>query len=455
MRVLFLNPEQYVSWEDEPSNYELRLPILNCGVVTDHRDYCYQATLRKDGKDRMNREILALVDGFQPEIVINSTTWPEQSVGSGLLQEILRRGVVVHTQVWDSFVNPEPHEMEWFYSCTHLGIASSISSYLRYKAMAQAGCGPRGVVFTAGHHVFTEFFRKLDVPKVYDVTILGSNEGLRTIHKKFLQSRLPGLGISFHKLGGLIDWEKCQGPQDRQKLTDKWIPWHEYVKVINQSKVCVCSQTGQGRDQIKGKIFEFLSCGALVLTDASPQTQKLVPPWAVAYYTDVPDCLEKAVHYVLNDAERERTSRLGHEWFHSQYDYRKFWSAFLRTAVRSEGPLPVAHFEESHREGPVAAVKPTETVEPRALRGSSPINEILSKGYSLFRSADYLGAAREFAAACKIDPPHVEAFVALAHLARVCKDPQTHQFAIDGIKRIGPSHPAALTELQSASAGAR
>ena len=46
MKVLFLNPEQYVRWEDEPSNHELRLPILNCGVVREHRDYCYQRVLK-------------------------------------------------------------------------------------------------------------------------------------------------------------------------------------------------------------------------------------------------------------------------------------------------------------------------------------------------------------------------------------------------------------------------
>ncbi len=92
MRVLFLNPEQYVSWENEPSNYELRLPILNCGAVTEHNDYCYQRKLRATGREEVEREVLAMVEAFKPDIVINSTTWPSQSVGLTTLHEIMRRG---------------------------------------------------------------------------------------------------------------------------------------------------------------------------------------------------------------------------------------------------------------------------------------------------------------------------------------------------------------------------
>lgn len=106
--MLFLNPEQYVGWEDEPSNHELRLPILNCGMVREHRDYCYQRVLKAAGRAVMDREILTLVEEFQPDLVNNSTTWPNQSVGSGLLHAIMGRGVPVYTQVWDTFLEPAP-----------------------------------------------------------------------------------------------------------------------------------------------------------------------------------------------------------------------------------------------------------------------------------------------------------------------------------------------------------
>jgi len=380
MKVLFLNPEQYVGWEDEPSNHELRLPILNCGMVREHRDYCYQRVLKAAGRAVMDREILTLVEEFQPELVINSTTWPNQSVGSGLLHAIMGRGVPVYTQVWDTFLEPAPHELEWFYSCTCLGIASSISCFEKYWRRAEFGCGPRGVLFTTGHNVFTDQVRKVELPKRYDVTLLGSNEGQRTIFKKFLAGRLPGLGIFFHKLGGLIDWEKCQGASDRERLTDRWLPWDQYVEAINQSKVCVCAQTGKGRDQVKGKIFEFLACGAFVLADASAETRKLIPEGCLAYYEDIPDCLEKAAYFARNDAAREKIARSGYDWFHAHFDFRKFWATFLRSAVVGDVPLPSPPVQPCHRSAPSVPRKGEAHAEGR-------IQELLGAGYSRWRTS--------------------------------------------------------------------
>lgn len=452
MKVLFLNPEQYVRWEDEPSNHELRLPILNCGAVTEHRDVCYQRMFREIGRDATNRHILSLVEKFQPQVVVNSTTWPNQSVGSGLLHEIMRCGVPVFTHVWDTFVEPAPHELGWFYSCNYLGIASSISSYSRYKRLAEAGCGPLGVIFTTGHNVLTETVCKLDLPKTVDVALLGSNEGLRTVFKKFLGSRLAAEGISFKKQGGLIDWEKCRGPEDRERLTDEWLPWDKYVESINRAKVCICSQTGRGRDQVKGKIFEFLACGAFVLADASAETQRLIPAGCVAYYDDIPDCLEKAIYFVRNDAERDRIARTGQEWFHTHFDYRRFWSTFLHAAVLGDRPLPCAQFEEIEPKETGSSEEPNRQDHgPRIC--STCLQELLSQGYGHFSSGNYLEAARQFGAACKLKPARVEAFAALSHLARLCKDIDTQQLAINAIRRLDPERksPVGVRELELAS----
>jgi len=445
MKVLFLNPEQYVHWEDEPSNHELRLPILHCGAVTEHRDVCYQRLFREIGRDATDQHILKLVEQFEPQIVINSTTWPKQSVSSALLHEIMRRGLPVYTQIWDTFLDPAPHELEWFYSCTVLGIASSIASYQRYQRLAESGCGPQGVIFTTGHNVFTDFIRNLDLPKTEDVVLLGSNEGLRTVFKKFLGTRLRSQGISFRKQGGLIDWEKCAGPADRERLTDEWLPWDKYVEAINRAKVCVCSQTGKGRLQIKGKLFEFLACGAFVLTDASAESRSLIPAGCVAYYDSIPDCLEKAVYFVRNEIERARIARAGRDWFHTQFDYRAFWSAVMRASVLGDVALPKAAFETRRFEGCSRGTGSLSCGRPSALQ-LGQARHLLSQGYSHFGSGHFLEAAREFGAACKLNPPPVEAYAALAHLARFCKDPQTLSAALERIRRIDPTHPAASPE---------
>jgi hypothetical protein len=74
---------------------------------------------------------------------------------------------------------------------------------------------------------------------------------------------------------------------------------------------------------------------------------------------------------------------------------------------------------------------------------------LLSQGYSHFGSGHFLEAAREFGAACKLNPPPVEAYAALAHLARFCKDPTTLSVALERIRRIDPMHPAVNADFET------
>lgn len=67
MKVLFFNPEQYLDFENEPSNYQCRLPILNCGLPIEPVDHVYQRDLRSDGREAMDRAALAAVDAARPE----------------------------------------------------------------------------------------------------------------------------------------------------------------------------------------------------------------------------------------------------------------------------------------------------------------------------------------------------------------------------------------------------
>src|SRR5689334_19871439 len=95
MKILFFNPEQYVDFSDEPSNYQLRLPILNCGLPIEHRDHAYQRDLRADGVQAMNERALAAARQFQPDLVVYSSTWPQDNLDPRVLAEIRARGARV------------------------------------------------------------------------------------------------------------------------------------------------------------------------------------------------------------------------------------------------------------------------------------------------------------------------------------------------------------------------
>jgi Flp pilus assembly protein TadD/predicted O-methyltransferase YrrM len=337
MKIMFFNHEQYVNFEDEIGNYELRLLILNCGLVTSYRDYVYQRVLRSEGREAMDRKALQEVDDFHPDLVAYSTTWPHESLSPGVLGEIRKRGIPVYTHAWDTHIEAAPHEREWFENCSFFGVADSITNFLHYRRLAESQPDIRGCIFAGGHNVFTDLFTKQDIPKVHDVTVLGSNEGQRAELMNYLGGKLAPYGISLSKFGGLVDSTK-KGPSNR--LSDKWVSWERYVQIINQSKILLSSQTDSARCQIKGKIFQFMACGAFCLCDLNTEINRIIPPNCLVYYDDFEDCLEKMVYYLGHEDERRAIAEAAYHWFHSTFGYQKFWSKFLRAAIIGDVALP-------------------------------------------------------------------------------------------------------------------
>lgn len=337
IKLLFFNPEQYLDFENEPSNYELRLPILNCGIVTSYRDYIYQRVLRAEGRDAMNKRALQEVLEFQPDLVIYSTGWAHESLDSWVLQEIMKSGILVFTHLWDTHIDPHPCEIEWFRNCNHFAVADSLTNYYRYRTLAASYPEVKSVIFTGGNLVFSDVIHKQNLEKIYDVTVVGSNEGQRVYLIHFLKKELEKRGIYIERFGGLVDTtKKGQG----QKLTDSWIPFDKYVQIINQSKICLSSQTNKGRSQIKGKIFHYLACETLCLSDYNPDLTEIVPDQCIVYYDSFQQCLDKIIYYINHESERQRIATTGYQWFHSNFDYKKFWSQFLKAAVVGDRAMP-------------------------------------------------------------------------------------------------------------------
>jgi hypothetical protein len=220
-----------------------------------------------------------------------------------VLDAIINRGIPVYTHVWDTHIVPAPHELKWFDSCSFFGVADSVTNFLHYRQLAENQPNIRGCLFAGGHNVFTDIFSKQGIEKVYDVTVLGSNEGLRAELMNYLGGKLAPYGISVSKFGGLVDSTK-KGPSNR--LTDQWVPWEKYVQIIHQSKILLSSQTDAARSQIKGKIFQFLACGAFCLSDLNSEVNRIIPENCLVYYDDFEDCLEKIVYYMPNGRRNRR-----------------------------------------------------------------------------------------------------------------------------------------------------
>jgi len=332
VKALFLMSEEYAEMNQSHTNFELRLPIINSGMVTEYMDIPYQRLLRNIGRDAMNQHIINKAIEYKPDIIINSTTWRHENIDISTLDTLKSHGIPVYTHIWDSLVKPDPYEISWFLCSSAVGVADSLARFLYYDKLNEDNKLRKKVFFTSGNTVFTDIFRDMHMPKKYEVTLLGSNEGQRVHFNNYLKDKLKSDGIDYHKLGGLVDSTKGDSTLGR---TDKWIPIEDYVKTINQSKICLCSPTDPLRYQIKGKVFEFLACGTLCFSEYNSEIKKIIPDGCIVYYDSFEDCAEKIKYYISNEKEREKISRNGYEWFHGTFSYKRFWSQVISSIIES------------------------------------------------------------------------------------------------------------------------
>jgi hypothetical protein len=341
MRILFFNPEQYVDFADEPSNVQLRLPILHCGLPIEHRDVVYQRRLRAEGRAAMDREALAQAADFRPDLIVYSATWEHENLSPWTLRALRDGFAPVLTMLWDSWIEPTTAEAELLAASSILATADSLSTYLRCRATGEALTPSVKVVFAAGQ-VFTDLVRpSSEQLKRFDVTLLGSNEGRRADLTAFLAERLAAEGVVFNKAGGLVDSRK-----GHMRLTDQWVSWPEYVRVINASRLCLSSETDPSRQQIKGKIFDYMACGVACLSDANPQVRRFVPEAAMALFDGPEDCLKQILRLLRDDGARDALAAAGQNWLTAHFNYKRFWSQTATAAV-SGGPLPTSPLLEA------------------------------------------------------------------------------------------------------------
>lgn len=355
LRILFFNPEQYVPFEHEPSNIQCRLPILNCGLEIEKFDHVYQRALRAEGFSAMEREALAAVDAVKPDLVVYSATWEHENLSSWTLAAIRQRGVPIISVLWDSWIEPTVSEVELFSQSDVFVVCDSLHTYLRCRQLATWESRERQIAFQGGH-VFTDLLKPdWTVEKDIDVLILGSNEGERANLVSQLSEQLPPLGIRFAKMGGLVD--STRG--DTFSLSDNWIDWPSYVRAINRAHICINGTTDPGRLQIKGKIFDYMACGSLCLTQTNVEIERFLPSNTVATFDDADSCINQIRELMIDTERRKAIAEAGYLWLSEAFDYRRFWKSVLLAALgqaKVENPTILNGMGPAETEGAVSAL---------------------------------------------------------------------------------------------------
>jgi spore maturation protein CgeB len=337
-RLLFIHTEQYTAWQDELFFNLIRRPMLGCDLplevhdfVRNHRLDKSQLNLEQEGDD-----LLGTIKQFKPDMIIYSHSWYD--VPNSSWEKIKKLNIPVFSILWDTLVQPAMSELNIIKYSDYIAVCNSVSNYFRYRLFFDLFRDERSqVLFGSGHHIVPEIFCYQPAEKLYDVTLLGSGEGQRLEIIKHLQQKSQNSNIRFYKLGGLVN--SNLGSHEKG-LTDGWMPLDEYVNVINQSKILICSQTRPERVQVKGKIFEFLSCKGFCLIDRNFEYESLIPEGCVAYFDSPDDLWNKIQYYNSHDAEREKIAEAGHRWYVENFDYKKHWGDVIAYITGTGNEFP-------------------------------------------------------------------------------------------------------------------
>lgn len=117
---------------------------------------------------------------------------------------------------------------------------------------------------------------------------------------------------------GIVVW--------RRPATDdamSYLPYTEYIRVLQTSKITI---NGSSSGQLKGRVFEALHCGALLMEpEGTLISLYFRPDVDCVIYHDSADLAEKIRYYLTHDAEREQIAQSGHARAVSLYGPAQWW----------------------------------------------------------------------------------------------------------------------------------
>jgi len=144
-----------------------------------------------------------------------------------------------------------------------------------------------------------------------EVSFLGTTGGFRRIRETYLDY-LTQNGAPLHRPGGQY------GPMALE----------DYASVLRRSKMSINFSHSVGdTHQIKGRVFEVMFSGAMLLESANAETSKFFTPMVdYVEFDSQQDLLEKTNYYLAHESERKEIAQNGFLKATTQYNYRTFWN---------------------------------------------------------------------------------------------------------------------------------
>lgn len=152
----------------------------------------------------------------------------------------------------------------------------------------------------------------------------------QTIPVSFIGSpRYYDRGIFINFLKKYYPSVVLRGGQREEKLSPS-----EYARLIRTSKISLnFSLSPAMYFQTKGRIFEVMASGSMLMEFRNPSTESLFEP-GVDYvdFESPEELLEKIQYYTTHEDERLKIANHGHETFKKKYSAKRFWDTIMDRA---------------------------------------------------------------------------------------------------------------------------
>ncbi len=280
---------------------------------------------KKKGAEKTHKELLSLIFREKPNLVFAHAIDLNQKE---IIKKITQKsGAVTFIWFFDDHWDFYKDSKYWapFFHWVFTTDPLAIEKY--YKI------GYKNAVFMPP--CFNRFrYKPLNLPKIYDVTFVGSPHGVR---KKIIK-KLKKAGINV----------VCFG----QGWPRGYISTEEKIKIISQSKINLNLSESSGvlwkqivliflhrnfdrsigvnsplkwydnfqtllaqkRKQIKGRIFKVLGCRGFLLSGYAEKLEELYTPnKEIVFFYNFNELVEKIKYYLAHDEEREKIAKAGYE----------------------------------------------------------------------------------------------------------------------------------------------
>jgi hypothetical protein len=246
-----------------------------------------------------NQEIIDIVKAERPKYVL----WRSRNyeIQEATFQEIRKEGTIVVGWFYDDEWRFDDYS-KWWVPYLDYVLTCDRESVKKYEELG-------GRAFFSLVYSDPDSFKRLEMPKKYDVSFVGANYSNRTVLVNALKER----GIMVNVFGE--GWEAGH------------VSFDEMVNICNASKINLSfmqSYNTTTRPQMKSRIFDICMCGGFLLCEYIPGIEEFYEiDKEIVCFRDIEEAADKIKYYLSHENEREMIAQAGWERAHRDYTMAK------------------------------------------------------------------------------------------------------------------------------------